>query len=212
MIRLSLLAMILAVGCQSSSVTDPATSIDDFRAQLERLRIDGHIQAISAVIKHYFCPARRSPQALPPTGAWYGPGGTYAHGPTDYAGCAGTGNDGALGIHEIKSSGGITFAQDDSAQQSTMPRNAVASGGVDFVLAPEAMAIEIARIARHPFARPGPSRAVPVTDDPAIGRLFEILRRDTGIEFAEYRRNTINRRILRRMGKAFVAKCSRQSN
>ena len=50
MIRLSLLAMILAVGCQSSSVTDPATSIDDFRAQLERLRIDGHIQAISAVI------------------------------------------------------------------------------------------------------------------------------------------------------------------
>ena len=112
---------------------------------------------------------------------------------------SGTGNDGALGIHEIKSSGGITFAQDDSAQQSTMPRNAVASGGVDFVLAPEAMAIEIARIARHPFARPGPSRAVPVTDDPAIGRLFEILRRDTGIEFAEYRRNTINRRILRRM-------------
>src|SRR5438128_11079037 len=53
MIRLSLLAMILAVGCQSSSVTDPATSIDVFRAQLERLRIDGHIQAISAVIDQH---------------------------------------------------------------------------------------------------------------------------------------------------------------
>jgi len=50
MIRHSLVGLVLAVGCQSSSVTQPATSVDDFRAHLERLRIDGHIQAISAVI------------------------------------------------------------------------------------------------------------------------------------------------------------------
>ena len=48
--RYSLVALILAASCQSSSVTAPATSIDDFRARLEHLRIDGHIQAISAVI------------------------------------------------------------------------------------------------------------------------------------------------------------------
>ncbi|MBJ7495411.1 MAG: DUF1559 domain-containing protein [Gemmataceae bacterium] len=43
------------------------------------------INVIKAVIKIYFCPSRRSPVALPPTGSWYGPGGTYEHGPIDYA-------------------------------------------------------------------------------------------------------------------------------
>ena len=50
--------------------------------------------AIGAVIKTYFCPSRRAPKALPPIADWYnnntigaanGPGGTYPHGPTDYA-------------------------------------------------------------------------------------------------------------------------------
>lgn len=45
-----LVALILALGCESSEVTAPATSPDDFRAHLERLQADGHIQAISAVI------------------------------------------------------------------------------------------------------------------------------------------------------------------
>jgi prepilin-type N-terminal cleavage/methylation domain-containing protein/prepilin-type processing-associated H-X9-DG protein len=43
------------------------------------------INVIKAVIKIYFCPTRRSPAALPPTVSWYGPAGTYEHGPTDYA-------------------------------------------------------------------------------------------------------------------------------
>jgi prepilin-type N-terminal cleavage/methylation domain-containing protein len=44
------------------------------------------INAIGSVIPGYYCPARRSPEALPPTGAWYGPGGSYPHGTMDYAG------------------------------------------------------------------------------------------------------------------------------
>jgi len=43
------------------------------------------INAISAPIKTYFCPARRAPTMLPSTGAWYGPGGSYPHGAMDYA-------------------------------------------------------------------------------------------------------------------------------
>jgi CubicO group peptidase (beta-lactamase class C family) len=50
MTRPWLIALILAAGCESSDVTEPATSLDDFRAHLERLRVDGHIHAISAVI------------------------------------------------------------------------------------------------------------------------------------------------------------------
>src|SRR5688572_24777742 len=49
-IRYSLISLLAAVSCQSSGVTEPARSIEDFRAHLERLRSDGHIQAISAVI------------------------------------------------------------------------------------------------------------------------------------------------------------------
>lgn len=49
-IRYSLIALLVAVSCQSEDVTEPARSLDDFRARLERLRSDGHIQAMSAVI------------------------------------------------------------------------------------------------------------------------------------------------------------------
>ncbi len=44
------------------------------------------ITAIGAKIKTFFCPSRGQPRLLPPTGAWYGPGGSYPHAQTDYAG------------------------------------------------------------------------------------------------------------------------------
>ena len=44
------IGLTLALGCDSSAVTAPATSPDEFRAHLERLQVEGHIQAISAVI------------------------------------------------------------------------------------------------------------------------------------------------------------------
>jgi CubicO group peptidase (beta-lactamase class C family) len=50
MVKYSLLSLLVAVGCQSFRVTEAATSLADFGADLERLRSDGHIQAISAVI------------------------------------------------------------------------------------------------------------------------------------------------------------------
>ncbi len=43
------------------------------------------IQAIGSPIKTYFCPARGGPRVIT-AGSWYGPGGTYAHAMTDYAG------------------------------------------------------------------------------------------------------------------------------
>ena len=50
MLRFRLLALAVCFGCQGPTLTKPATSLDDFRAHLESLRADGHIQAISAVI------------------------------------------------------------------------------------------------------------------------------------------------------------------
>ena len=64
---------------------------------------------------------------------------------------SGTATDGTLGLEAIKAEGGITFAQDDSAKYDSMPRSAVAAGCVDFVLSPQNMARELARIAAHPY-------------------------------------------------------------
>ena len=64
---------------------------------------------------------------------------------------SGTATDGTLGLEAIKAEGGITFAQDDSAKYDSMPRSAVAAGCVDFVLKPEDIARELARIAKHPY-------------------------------------------------------------
>jgi two-component system CheB/CheR fusion protein len=64
---------------------------------------------------------------------------------------SGTATDGTLGLEAIKAEGGITFAQDDSAKYDSMPRSAVAAGCVDFVLKPEEIAKELARIEKHPY-------------------------------------------------------------
>src|SRR5207247_1096462 len=64
---------------------------------------------------------------------------------------SGTASDGTLGMEAIKAEGGITFAQDESARYDSMPRSAIAAGCVDFVLSPENIANELARIAKHPY-------------------------------------------------------------
>ena len=56
--------------------------------------------------------------------------------------------DGAAALCGIKEVGGITIAQKpDTAEQPDMPESAIASGCIDFVLAPEDIALEIVRIA-----------------------------------------------------------------
>jgi two-component system CheB/CheR fusion protein len=117
---------------------------------------------------------------------------------------SGTATDGTLGLEEIKAGGGITFAQDDTAQHDGMPRSAVASGAVDFVLPPEGIAEEIARIAAHPFVAPGPQDARAAARGPAPGKtevapVLRHLRAATGADFTQYKASTLVRRIIRRM-------------
>jgi len=57
--------------------------------------------------------------------------------------------DGAAALCGIKEVGGITIAQKlETAAQPDMPESAIASGCIDFVLSPEDIAREIARIAQ----------------------------------------------------------------
>ncbi|MHB8472034.1 MAG: chemotaxis protein CheB [Gammaproteobacteria bacterium] len=54
--------------------------------------------------------------------------------------------DGTEGCKQIKAKGGTTFAQDISAEVSHMPLEAEASGCVDFVLPPDKISDELAKI------------------------------------------------------------------
>ena len=65
---------------------------------------------------------------------------------------SGTGSDGTLGLMAIKSEGGITFAQDDTAHYPGMPHHAVDMGYVDFVMPPDKIAAELAALIQHPYS------------------------------------------------------------
>ena len=116
---------------------------------------------------------------------------------------SGTGSDGSLGIRDIKAEGGIVLAQDEqSAKYNGMPKSAVATGAVDFILPPEEMAAELKRISRHPVMtlltamKPGPLLSAGEDD---LNKIFMRIRTATGVDFTYYKQATILRRIHRRM-------------
>jgi two-component system, chemotaxis family, CheB/CheR fusion protein len=96
---------------------------------------------------------------------------------------SGTASDGTRGLAAIKAEGGIAFAQDEkSAKHSGMPHSAVTSGCVDFVLPPDQIGRELARIAGHPYLSHIPTYAEPakvkepVTKQESFERVFALLR------------------------------------
>src|SRR2546422_9712218 len=116
---------------------------------------------------------------------------------------SGSASDGALGLKAIKAEGGITFAEaPQSAKFDGMPRSAMASGAVDFVLPPKAIARELFRIGRHPYLGEmgaAPSSEAPADGPEALAQIFRMLREKSGLDFTFYRQTTIRRRIARRM-------------
>jgi two-component system CheB/CheR fusion protein len=116
---------------------------------------------------------------------------------------SGAGSDGSLGLQAVKEAGGVTFAQEPStAEYTSMPHLAEMASGVDFVLAPEGIAAELARIARHPHFIGGPSAPntrVSADGAGALGEILEVMREATGIDFSSYREKTVQRRIARRL-------------
>ncbi len=111
---------------------------------------------------------------------------------------SGTANDGTQGLRSIKTEGGLTFAQDEqSAVYPDMPKNAVIAGVVDFVLNPQGIARELARIGRYPLIVVRGERKEEAEEE--LTDIFRMLRRVSGIDFSNYKLSTIRRRIDRRM-------------
>lgn len=122
---------------------------------------------------------------------------------------SGHGADGSVGIKRIKERGGLTVAQDpEEAAQEAMPRAAIGTGMVDWVLPLQEIPGRL--LAYFSLA---PQIKLPSEDGPQLGEIarpsaedeaplrdvLTLLRARTGRDFAHYKRATILRRIGRRM-------------
>ena len=80
-----------------------------------------------------------------------------------------------------------------------MPRSAVAAGCIDLVLPAGEIAREIGRISAIRTSSAWPRRSTCRMRSPASAEYLALLRHATGVDFAHYKSNTLQRRITRRM-------------
>jgi two-component system CheB/CheR fusion protein len=132
---------------------------------------------------------------------------------------SGTASDGTLGLQAIKAEGGLTFAQDaHSAAFPQMPRNAIATGAVDYILPPEEIARALTRLSQQPEAQVVklhsllPPPELPADDEQSFAQILRTLRNWTGVDFLSYKSATINRRILHRMAMLQIADLAEYAN
>jgi two-component system CheB/CheR fusion protein len=111
---------------------------------------------------------------------------------------SGAGSDGALGVRAVKEAGGIILVQDPTeAEYPSMPRSAIGTGVVDFVLPIQEIVPRLVDLAR---AKKEASLADTVEiDDDLLRRILAHLSVRTGHDFSKYKRSTVLRRIARRM-------------
>ena len=114
---------------------------------------------------------------------------------------SGTGRDGTLGVRAIKGEGGMVMAQNPaSTEYDGMPGSAIATGLVDYELQPAEMPARLIVYVAHAFGKTSRAATVPVSKaENALGKIFILLRAQTGHDFSQYKPSTVNRRIERRM-------------
>lgn len=111
---------------------------------------------------------------------------------------SGTGSDGARGVQAIKAAGGYVLAQDAaSAKYSGMPEAAQHTRCVDFVGDPNRIAAEIRGLGERRDKFSG-LRKTSVLES-AIDRIFAAVQYSTGVNFSDYKRGTLLRRIEARI-------------
>ncbi|OGU13138.1 MAG: hypothetical protein A2076_07645 [Geobacteraceae bacterium GWC2_53_11] len=112
---------------------------------------------------------------------------------------SGSGTDGALGAKLVKDGGGVVIVQEPAtAAYPSMPRNAISSGTADVILLAEEIPAKITEIA-HGICDLGSQECRFTTLDEDLDTIFGIVKNKTGHDFSAYKRNTVMRRIERRM-------------
>ena len=112
---------------------------------------------------------------------------------------SGTGSDGTNGIKTIKEHGGIVMVQNPkSAKFDGMPRSVINTGLADFILSPAELAEELLNLANYHHTNL-PQGLPESADMEILNRIYSILKGVSGIDFSYYKKNTVLRRIERRM-------------
>jgi two-component system CheB/CheR fusion protein len=110
---------------------------------------------------------------------------------------SGMGADGSLGLKAIRDNGGLTLAQlPSSARFDPMPSNAIAARAVDMVELPGQMAT---RIAEWWSTQESGLPEQALIQREGLQQLFQLLVKQTGANFSDYKLSTVLRRIDRRM-------------
>lgn len=108
---------------------------------------------------------------------------------------SGTGSDGSQGVRAIRAEGGITIAQKpEEAKFDGMPLSAIQTKSVDYIFLAEEMAREIIHLLKYPK-----SLRVEKAEENEIFTVFNVLQDRLGVDFSQYKKSTITRRIERRM-------------
>jgi len=114
---------------------------------------------------------------------------------------SGTGTDGTLGIRAIKGETGLVMVQtSDSAKYDGMPKSVIETGLADFVLEPSKMPEQLILYAKQATSRLGIETKHPkdLTEN-GLQKIYILLRSHKKHDFSQYKKNTICRRIERRM-------------
>jgi two-component system CheB/CheR fusion protein len=112
---------------------------------------------------------------------------------------SGMGSDGSLGLRAIKEKNGIVMVQDpESAKFDSMPRNAINSVPMDIVASPNELLRRLTEFLKHiPILVS--DAAIEIKDKSSLEKINLLLRTYTGNDFSLYKKNTMYRRIERRM-------------
>lgn len=114
---------------------------------------------------------------------------------------SGTASDGTLGLKAIKEQGGLIMVQDPATTvYDGMPRNAIATGLVDFILSPDAMPEKLVSYTRLALDATRSWVTLPETlVSESLQQILFMIRAQTGQDFFHYKESTIRRRIERMM-------------
>jgi len=115
---------------------------------------------------------------------------------------SGMGADGETGIRMIKEKLGMVMVQDpDTAEYPSMPQAAIETGLVDYILPPEQMPEKLIQYLSHPVFKEAPGEELDQdsNDYTHLQKILLLLRAQTGHDFTLYKKNTITRRVERRL-------------
>jgi len=112
---------------------------------------------------------------------------------------SGMGSDGSIGIRAIKEKNGIVLVQDPTtAKYNSMPQNAIDSVLVDIVAPANELPARLLTFLNHiPVVKS--NLEIEIKDQSALEKIIILLRTQTGNDFSLYKKNTVYRRIERRM-------------